>query len=146
MRTSDNIDLSSIDDRDLTSILSGRYRDCGRNMPRSANALRSIAGRLTTALDAQGVSAAQRAGRRAFYRGGRNLRLGARRSSRCGGLVAFIAFRFCADGYRLVVESLETAAVADGSPEAFVAEVYATPATTWSEGACTTKSHKRWLN
>jgi hypothetical protein len=141
-----NIDLLSIDDEVLTSILAVRYEGCGKNMPRSATALRSIGERLSAALDEQRVSPAQRAGRRAFYRGNCALRTGVDGTRRSGGLVAFVQFRFGADGHRLFVESLGTAVVAAGTPEMFIADVFTTPATIWIDGARPTNRGRRPMN
>lgn len=140
MRVDADIDLFSIDDVALTAILAARYRNCGKNMPHAAPALHSIAARLLAALDAQGVLPAQRAGRQAFYRGELAMRPSRRGGLPHGGLVPFVRFRFGDDGYRLFVESLETALVKAGTPEGFLVDVFKTPPATFVEGLWT----RRW--
>lgn len=146
MRNSLNINLSSVDDDVITSILSRRYKDCGKNMPQTAAHLRSIAKRLTAALDAQCVPPKSRAGRRAFYRGGRECAHGAEEVRRSGGLVPFVQFRFAADGCHLFVESLETAAVTAGAPETIIVDVFDTPPTIWVDGPRISKERQRQIN
>jgi hypothetical protein len=145
MRVDVNIDLSLIDDDALTAVLARRYKGCGKNMPYTAAALRSIAGRLAAALDAPCVSPAWRASRRAFYRGDLAIRGCPRERSLCGGLVAFIQFRVGDDGRRLFLESLETAVVRAGTAEALLAGVFKTPPAAWIEGPSLTKRRdRRW--
>jgi len=57
----------------------------------------------------------------------RKLRPGPRGEPPCGGLVAFIQFRFGGDGYRLLPESLETAAAGPAIPGTFVADAFKPP-------------------
>jgi hypothetical protein len=141
-----NIDLSSIADETLTAILSKRFAGCGENMPHAAADIRAIADRLRAALEAQGLSAATLAGRRAFYRGGLAPRSDTHNRRVSGGLVAFVGLRFGNDGCSITVDSLETAAVRSGSPEMFVADIFNTPPTTWIEDRAAAKLRGRRLN
>jgi hypothetical protein len=75
----------------------------------------------------------------------RELRPGPRSEPSCGGLVAFIQFRFGDDGYRLFIESLETAAVGPVTPETFVADAF-TPPPTWVDDPWLSKWRNRRRN
>ena len=69
MRVAVHLDLSAIADAELTMVLKNGFKGRGRNMPHSANDLRFIADRLTAALEACGVTPAERRGRAAHYCG-----------------------------------------------------------------------------